>query len=171
LYSTTDRYNPVITKNISDDVLDFDVRDEEKDKMLAQYLHYLPFFKRFSRKKLIAGGYFKDMKVVTYKEKDKMLAQYLHYLPFFKRFSRKKLIAGGYFKDMKVVTYKEKDILLMPEKDQVYVLINGKVIMREHNTKEPIKIKIKQVCKPGYIFGVDQMDGGISNLPYVWGSI
>jgi hypothetical protein len=132
LYSTTDRYNPVITKNISDDVLDFDVRDEEKDKMLAQYLHYLPFFKRFSRKKLIAGGYFKDMKVVT---------------------------------------YKEKDILLMPEKDQVYVLINGKVIMREHNTKEPIKIKIKQVCKPGYIFGVDQMDGGISNLPYVWGSI
>jgi hypothetical protein len=51
--------------------------------------------------------------------------------------------AGGYFKDMKRITFKEKEILLMPEKDLVYILINGKVIMREHNTKEPIKIKIK----------------------------
>ena len=65
------------------------------------------------------------------------------------------MIAGGYFKDMKLVTHKERDILLMPEKDLVYILINGKVVMREHNTKHATKITVKQVCKPGYILGVD----------------
>ena len=53
------------------------------------------------------------------------------------------MIAGGYFKDMKLVTHKERDILLMPEKDLVYILINGKVVMREHNTKHATKITVK----------------------------
>ena len=67
----------------------------------------------------------------------------MHYLPFFNRFSTKTLISEKYFNDMHLTVFKEKEIFAMDDDQYVYVLINGKVTMREHNTVDPIKITIK----------------------------
>jgi hypothetical protein len=95
----------------------------------------------------------------------------MHFLPFFKRFRKKMLLSENYFNDMKMAIFKEKDVFAMDDDDYVYVLINGKVTMREHSTIDPVKMIIKQVCKPGYVLGVSALDQGISNLPYIWGSV
>ena len=44
---------------------------------------------------------------------------------------------------MKIVSKKIKEILLMPEDDSVYILINGKVILRKHNTADPLETEVK----------------------------
>jgi len=53
------------------------------------------------------------------------------------------MIEKGYVKDMKIETFNERDVLLMPDDDSVYVVINGKIIMREHSTEDPIVTSMK----------------------------
>jgi hypothetical protein len=48
------------------------------------------------------------------------------------------MIENGYIKEIKIETFNEGDVLLMPDDDSVYIIINGKVIMREHSTESPI---------------------------------
>jgi hypothetical protein len=98
-------------------------------------------------------------------------AKILHKLPFFCRIKAKVMVEKGYIKDMKIETFNERDVLLMPDDDSVYVVINGKVIMREHSTDDPIDTTMKQIAKSGSILGVDQLDTGVSNLPYIWGIV
>lgn len=59
----------------------------------------------------------------------------------------------------------------MPDDDSVYIMINGKVILREHKTEDPIQSTVKMVAKPGCVLGVPHLDHGISCCPYVWGVI
>jgi len=99
------------------------------------------------------------------------MAKFLHTLPFLKRVSLRKLVGKGYMQHLQRETYKNKEILLMPEDDSVYILINGKIILREHNTANPLQTTVKQVVKPGCILGVPYLDHGISCCPFVWGVI
>ena len=47
----------------------------------------------------------------------------------------------------------------------VYLLLNGKVILRKHSVEEPFDFKIISVMRPGNFIGVSDLDMGQSNLP------
>ena len=59
-------------------------------------------------------------------------------------------------------------MLLKFQGANVLILVNGKVVLREHNAQNPTKMEIKQVCKAGTIFGLDWLDNGTSSLPQIW---
>ena len=54
----------------------------------------------------------------------------------------------------------------------MFVLINGKVLIREHDCNNPIVMEIKQTCRNGYIFGADDLlVSHFHNKPYMWSII
>jgi hypothetical protein len=50
----------------------------------------------------------------------------------------------------------------------VYLLINGKVILRKHSVEDPFDFNIVSIVRPGTFIGAPDLDMGQSNLPQMW---
>jgi len=47
----------------------------------------------------------------------------------------------------------------------IYLLLNGKVVLRKHTVEDPFEFKIISVLRPGTFLGAQELDMGQSNLP------
>ena len=66
---------------------------------------------------------------------------------------------------------KKKGDLVMLSAQQVYIVINGKVILREHKMDDPLDFNVLQVVTQGEVIGNEKLDMGKSLLPFVWGVV
>lgn len=102
--------------------------------------------------------------------------QYCQKFPFFCRFGWQKLGQLILDKKINLVKWKKNDILPISLDDsdpkcKVFILLNGRVIQREHTVQEPNQEKILAVRLPGSIIGVKDLDLGTSCQPIVWSVI
>lgn len=54
------------------------------------------------------------------------------------------------------------------EEGKVYLLLNGKVILRKHSADNPFDFKVLSVFKPGSFIGAKELDMSQSCLPNAW---
>ena len=50
------------------------------------------------------------------------------------------------------MTFEEKkkgDLVILPSDEQVYIVLNGKVVLREHKLNDPLDFKIVAIVKQG----------------------
>ena len=59
-------------------------------------------------------------------------------------------------------------MIIIPPNNQVVIILNGQVVMREHELDTPADFNIKQIAKSGHIIFVDELDQGNSNQPLIW---
>ena len=65
----------------------------------------------------------------------------------------------------------EKDHILEingVDSDCVYVVVNGKLVLRDHKLNDPFNYNVMQVAKPGSILGSAELDFGNSGRATVW---
>lgn len=72
-----------------------------------------------------------------------MLGRFLTTLPLFSRLKWKQIIEKGYLKKFEFITQSQGTPLLLPEDDDIYILMNGKIWLREHNTKDVTRTEVK----------------------------
>jgi len=58
------------------------------------------------------------------------LAKYLSMFPFFRRISSQKIAAIA--DKIKIVTKQKDELVIIPPHNQVMVILNGQIVMREH---------------------------------------
>ena len=82
--------------------------------------------------------------------------------PFLRRIPQQK-IESEYIHKIKIIERKKKDLIIIPPNNQVVIILNGQVVMREHELDTPADFTIKQIAKSGHIIFVDELDEGNSN--------
>ena len=95
------------------------------------------------------------------------LGKYLSMFPFFRRLSETKMM-NFYVNKIKILEYKKGDLVCIPPEKQVMVILNGKVVLREHELDNPGDFSIKSIAKSGHILFAPDLDNGNSNQPLVW---
>ena len=66
------------------------------------------------------------------------------------------------------MTKPKDELVIIPPRDQVMVILNGKVILRQHDLDDPGNFTIMQVAKSGHILFAPELDHAKSNQPLVW---
>ena len=68
------------------------------------------------------------------------------------------------------MTLQKEDIvdISLPNTSFVYIVLNGKVVLREHSMNDPFEFNIIQVARKGHILGAEKLDMDKSCLPTVW---
>ena len=56
----------------------------------------------------------------------------------------------------------------MPDTKTVYIVLNGKAVLREHKISNPCDFNLLQVIRQGQVIGDPELDMGKSSLPFVW---
>ena len=87
--------------------------------------------------------------------------------PFLRRIPQYK-IETQYIHKMQIIEKKKNDLIIIPPHNQVVIILNGQIVMREHELDTPGDFSIKQVAKSGHIIFAPELDGGNSNQPLVW---
>lgn len=54
------------------------------------------------------------------------------------------------------------------EGGNVYLLLNGKAILRKHSVEDPFDFSILSIVRPGLFIGAQELDMCQSSLPHVW---
>ena len=98
----------------------------------------------------------------------KALANVVSEMPFFKRIPKNKILRD-YVPNM-TFRKKEKDdlVIIPPGGNKIVIILNGQVVLREHELSTPGDFKIQQVAKCGHILFVPELDEGNSCQPLVW---
>jgi hypothetical protein len=94
----------------------------------------------------------------------------LHTFPVLKRFKFEELLELINNEDIEVVQLQKDDIIdvSLPNTSNVHIVLNGKVMLREHSMNNPFDFNIIQIATKGHIIGADQLDMSKSCLPTVW---
>lgn len=59
-------------------------------------------------------------------------------------------------------------MIIIPPGNKVVIILNGQVVMREHELDTPADFEIKQIAKSGHILFAPELDNGNSNQPLIW---
>ena len=73
---------------------------------------------------------------LTGEAQTRYLARYLNRLPLFKRLKADKL-ERDYIPKMTFEQKNKKEVLVLPNDKTVYIVLNGKVVLREHKMGNP----------------------------------
>lgn len=95
------------------------------------------------------------------------MALFIQSFPFFRRLP-KEVIEKQFCEHKFELTEYENDQILQVGADRVFVVLDGKVIMREHSLDNPFSYEILSVAKAGSILGVEYLDNGVSTSASVW---
>jgi len=90
--------------------------------------------------------------------------------PLFTRISEEKL-EKKYLPNVKYEEKKKGELVMLPSANEVYIVLNGKVVLREHKILDPLDFNVLQVVKQGQVIGKPSLDEGKSSLPFVWGVV
>ena len=97
----------------------------------------------------------------------KYMARYFSRLPLFRRLSASKL-EKEYIPQMVFEEKTKDDIIVLPDDRTVYIVLNGKAVLREHKIGNPCNFELVQVVRQGQVLGDPDLDMGKSTLPFVW---
>ena len=78
---------------------------------------------------------------VSSANKQRFLSRYLNKFPFFKRIK----LASFEKKYMPGITFEEKkkgDLVMLPSDKHVYIVLNGKIVLREHKMEDPLDFDV-----------------------------
>lgn len=108
--------------------------------------------------------------------KNGFLARYLIRFPFFKRLSEEQILELLGQNLLSVEELDRDDILHIsgsqkPSTENCFIVLNGKILMKDHYLDEPYNYNIMQIATQGSCVGVAKSDFGNTCLATVWGVV
>lgn len=90
--------------------------------------------------------------------------------PVLKRFSYEYILDLVNKSELEVIQLNKDQILeiSLPNTSHVHIVLNGKVVLREHSMDDPFDFNVIQVATKGHIIGAEKIDLDKSCLPTVW---
>ena len=107
---------------------------------------------------------------VPNRNKHRFMANYLSKFSLFTRLSEK-VLEKKYLPKITFETKEKGQQVMLRSDNEVYIVLNGKVVLREHKMHDPLDFSVAQVVKQGQIIGEPSLDMGKSSLPFVWGVV
>lgn len=108
----------------------------------------------------------KNLKTIN--KRPSFLAAFLHTLPFFKRIQAS--VIETYVDRFTIEELPMDSILPISgaKNSPVFVILTGKVILRDHLLNDPHDFKVASVASAGTVLGVSHLDCNVSCKPTVW---
>lgn len=105
-----------------------------------------------------------NLRTITRSEfPEEYMANYLQKYGFLKRVPIKDLIDAVSKEELLVIRCDKNRVLDLANSKSVFMIMDGKIVFREHSINNPADYHIVQVCRRGDILNVADFDMGVSN--------